>query len=44
MVRGLVSVEGAHRGWRATINRTRRDIRDLLKDGPSLWSLVNQRG
>jgi hypothetical protein len=28
------------RGWRATINRTRRDIRDLLKDSPSMRPLV----
>ena len=32
--------QGARRGWRATINRTRRDIRDLLKDSPSLRPLV----
>jgi hypothetical protein len=28
------------RGWRATINRTRRDIRDRLKGSPSLRPLV----
>ena len=32
--------QGARRGWRAAINRTRRDIRDLLKDSPSLRLLV----
>jgi hypothetical protein len=30
----------ARRGWKATINRTRRDIRDRLKDSPSLRPLV----
>ncbi|PPQ35321.1 DUF29 domain-containing protein [Rhodopila globiformis] len=28
------------RGWKATIRRTRRDIRDLLKESPSLRPLV----
>src|SRR3954454_5829770 len=28
------------RSWKATIKRTRRDIRDLLKDSPSLRPLV----
>jgi hypothetical protein len=28
------------RGWKAMINRTRRDIRDLLKNSPSLRPLI----
>ena len=35
--------QGVRYGWRATINCTRRDIRDLLKDSLSLRPLVSPR-